>query len=158
MVTLEGAKGIRLDLGCGTQKHPLAFGVDKVVREGVDLVHDLTVMPWPLPDACAHTVFAIHLLQEIPRASMLAFMDELWRVCQPGAEVFLAGYYGTGWRAVADPRFLWNAVTETTFSYFDPASDWYAVLTPTARFSFKHFLRVPMGADSDFNAVLSCIK
>lgn len=154
---LAAAKGIRLDLGCGTKKHPLSFGVDKVAHDGVDLVHDLTVTPWPLPDACAHSVFLIHVWQEIPRAAVLPFMEELHRVCQPGAEIFVAGYYGLGWRFVADPRAV-NPATDTTFCYFDPKSDFYQAFTPKAQFTVAHFLRVPMGADSDYNLVLRAVK
>lgn len=154
---LDAAKGIRLDLGCGSKKHPLCVGVDREAGDGVDIVHDLTVTPWPLPDNCAHSVFLIHVWQELPRSAILAVMDELWRVCAPGAEVFVAGYYGLGWRFVADPRAV-NPCTETTFAYFDPSSDFYQAFRPTATFAFKHFLRVPMGADSDYNVVLQCIK
>jgi hypothetical protein len=50
---LAAAKGLRLDLGCGRFKHELSIGVDREPLEGVDLVHDLTVAPWPLPDGAA---------------------------------------------------------------------------------------------------------
>jgi hypothetical protein len=58
---IEAARGIRLDLGCGRFKHELAIGIDREAHEGVDLVHDLTVAPWPLPDGAAHTVVRVRV-------------------------------------------------------------------------------------------------
>lgn len=150
-------RGIRLDLGCGEKKHPLSWGVDRRGGEGVDCVHDLTVCPWPLETDCAHTVFAIHLWQEIPREAIFPFMSELWRVSKAGAEVFLAGYYGLGWRFQSDPRCV-NPMTEITLGYWDPRSEWYGCVKPEARFEVKYFQRVPMGTDADYNAVLQVVK
>lgn len=157
MSTLEGAKGIRLDIGCGKHKHELAFGVDKVAYEGVDLVHDLTTFPWPLPDDIAHSVFMIHVWQEIPRAFIIPFMEELYRVSKNGAEIFLAGYYGMDFRFLADPRCV-NPMMEHTLAYWDPRGDYYQCFEPKARFELKHWSRVAAGRGSDYNAVLKVIK
>ena len=154
---LEAARGIRLDLGCGRFKHELAIGIDREAHEGVDLVHDLTVAPWPLPDGAAHTVYAISLWQELPRASIRTFMDELHRVCRHGTEVFLAGYYGHDWRWMGNPNCV-NPMVETTLMHWDPRSEWHKVFEPKATFHLKMFARVPASRGADYNAVLACVK
>ena len=151
------AKGLRLDLGCGRHTHDLAYGVDRIDAPGVDCVHDLTVAPWPLEDGCAHTVYAIGLWQELPRASIRTFMDELWRVCRHDTEVFLAGYYGHDWRFLSNP-FCVNPMVETTLMHWDPRTEWYKVFEPKATFHLRMFERVPASRGADYNAVLKAVK
>src|SRR5207253_9987596 len=52
-----------LDLGCGANKVPGAFGIDIVALTGVDLVHDLKATPYPLPESCADTIYLNHVLE-----------------------------------------------------------------------------------------------
>ena len=155
--TLATAAGLRLDLGCGRHKHDLAIGVDKDPHPGVDLIHDLTVAPWPLEDGCAHTVYAIGLWQELPRASIRTFMDELWRVCRHDTEIFLAGYYGHDWRFLGNP-FCVNPMVETTLMHWDPRTEWYKAFEPASTFHLRMFERVPASRGADFNAVLKAVK
>jgi len=39
-----------LDVGCGTNKHPGAIGLDYNPRTGADVIHDLNEVPYPFPD------------------------------------------------------------------------------------------------------------
>lgn len=154
---LDAARGIRLDLGCGRHKHDLTFGVDKVAHEGVDLVHDLTVTPWPLPDDIAHTVFLIHVWQQIPRDRIFAFMDELWRVTRANAEIFVVTPFGVDWKYLADPAAV-NPMGEHTLAAWDSRGDWYQVHQPKATFHLKHWARVAVGRSIEINAVLTPVK
>lgn len=154
---ITAARGIRLDLGCGRFKHELAVGIDKVPADGVDLVYDLTNLDWPVPTGSAHTVYAISLWQELPREYIRNFMDELWRVCRHGTEIFLAGYYGHDWRYLGNPLCV-NPMVETTLMHWDPRTEWYQVFQPASTFHLKMFERVPAARGADYNAVLSCVK
>jgi len=58
-------QGIKVDLGCGAMKQPGFVGVDNRPLPGVDIVHDLELFPWPLPDACASLVMTSHLLEHL---------------------------------------------------------------------------------------------
>jgi SAM-dependent methyltransferase len=42
--------GKLLDVGCGSKKHAGAVGIDRSADTDADVVHDLDVTPWPLPD------------------------------------------------------------------------------------------------------------
>lgn len=57
--------GIKIDLGCGAQKQPGFVGIDNRPLPGVDIVHDLELFPWPLPDECASVVMSSHLLEHL---------------------------------------------------------------------------------------------
>lgn len=155
---LEDARGILLDVGCGANKQPGAFGMDVRPVHGVDLVWDLTQTPWPLPDNCAHTVVLSHVWEHIPPWRTLAVMEEVHRVCRPNAGVFIAGPYGLGYRYVQDPTHC-NPVNESTFEYWDPSalSGLYQVYKPSP-FAIRNWTVIPAGNDRDFNCVLSCLK
>jgi len=58
-------KGVSIDLGCGAHKQDGFLGVDMLDLPGVDVVHNLCVFPWPLPDECASLVMASHLIEHI---------------------------------------------------------------------------------------------
>lgn len=57
--------GIKLDIGCGDKKQKGFVGMDIRKEDGVDIVHDLELFPWPLPDECASLAFSSHVLEHI---------------------------------------------------------------------------------------------
>lgn len=64
---LKKKSGIRLDIGCGAAKQGADWiGMDVRDLPGVDIVHDVTMFPWPLPDESVLTAIASHLLEHIP--------------------------------------------------------------------------------------------
>lgn len=125
---LKEKSGIHLDLGCGDNKQPGFVGMDVRTLPGVDIVHDVNVHPWPLPDDCVTRVMASHLVEHIPPVAVngkgtwfpfVAFMDEVWRVCRVGAEFLISAPYWTSPGFAQDPTHV-NAINETTLAYFDP--------------------------------------
>lgn len=119
---LRAKGGVGLDLGCGLRKQPQFLGVDARPLPGVDLVHDLEVFPWPLPDSCAHSVCLYHMFEHLKPWVVMPFMAELHRVCKHGAQVFISGPYALDFRYVQDPTHV-RPVNEATFCYFDSRSD-----------------------------------
>lgn len=57
--------GIKLDLGCGQNKQQGFVGIDIEAHKGVDIVHDLELFPYPLPDECASFAVCSHLVEHI---------------------------------------------------------------------------------------------
>lgn len=153
------AGGIRLDIGCGANKHPGSVGMDVRKLPGVDIVHDLTKVPWPLPDSCAHTVILSHVWEHIQPWATLPVMEEIHRVCQPEAHVLIAAPYGVGPRFVQDPTHC-NPSNEWTFHYWDPETSGgalYEVYRPSP-FKIVSWEVIPVGYDKDFNVVLKVLK
>lgn len=122
---LADAQGIRLDIGCGARKHGENWvGIDIRRLPGVDIVHNLEVFPWPLPDECVLVAICSHVVEHInPHGGVfMRFMDELWRVTKPGGEVLIAHPHGSSQGFLQDPTHC-NAINETTWAYFDPFED-----------------------------------
>ncbi len=76
-----------LDLGCGNAKESGAFGVDSRPMDGVDLVHDLNTLPWPIDDNSFDQVRAAHIVEHVD--DVLGFFGEIHRVCRNDAIVLI---------------------------------------------------------------------
>lgn len=115
MSKLDGNRRI-LDLGCGLNKQPGAWGVD-LCGDQADQKFDLDVYPWPLPDKHFTIVYAIQVLEHL--ADRVRTMEEIWRVCQYGAIVVISVPDGFCPGYVQDPTHKnpWNI---GTFLYFCP--------------------------------------
>ena len=111
---------MKLDVACGQNKRAGFKGVDIAPGEGVDYVWDLEQYPWkPFAD---NTVSEIHCSHYIEHTKdLIAFMNEIYRICEDGAKItFLAPYYSSI-RAWQDPTHT-RAISEATFLYFQ--KDW----------------------------------
>jgi hypothetical protein len=82
-------EGLRLNLGCGTNKRPGFLNVDKFSVCEPDLVHDLESFPWPWPTNSVVEVTLSHVLEHIGHnpSVFLSFMQELYRVCRGDAVI-----------------------------------------------------------------------
>ncbi len=130
-IIAEHSAGINLDIGCGANKQEHFVGLDIRPLDGVDIVHDINVHPWPLPSECVRMAMASHLVEHIPRTMMdrqgtwfpfMAFMDEVWRIMRPGGEFMMAMPHGSSQRFLQDPTHC-NPCNETTWDYFCPERD-----------------------------------
>lgn len=105
-----------LDLGCGRNKVPGAVGGDRYAVEGVDVVHDLNVYPYPFRSGIFDEIHARHVIEHIE--SVAAFMAELHRLARGSARVYIhtPHYSYTGsWR---DPTHRRN-LSSYSFEYFE---------------------------------------
>ena len=56
---------MKLELGCGPSKGDGYTGMDLFAYEGVDIVHDMDVFPWPIEDGACTEIRAIHLVEHV---------------------------------------------------------------------------------------------
>lgn len=114
---MADAQRVLLDLGCGSRKQPGAIGVDIARVPQVDIVADVT-RPLPFRSDSVDAIYASHLLEHLDNLG--AFMNEVWRICKPGALVQFRFPHGTTpfgiWRDPTHQRGLFL----DTFDYFDP--------------------------------------
>ena len=80
---------LKLNLGCGKSSVPGYVGVDKIRTETTDLVLDLERYPWPWANSSVSDAVLIHVLEHI--SDPIPFMNELWRIMQPGGHVIVVG-------------------------------------------------------------------
>ena len=76
-----------LNLGCGRKLITGALNLDRSPDVGADVVHDLNRMPWPLPSSHFREVHANDVIEHLDDA--VAAMEEIHRVCRPGAIVYI---------------------------------------------------------------------
>lgn len=113
-------KLLRLDLACGQSKKEGFTGVDIADCEGVDVVHDLTKYPWPFESSSVKEVHCSHYVEHIPLDvnggdGLIAFMNELGRICRRGGKVEIVHPFLKSERAFQDP----------THRRFIPAATWH---------------------------------
>ena len=77
----------RLNLGCGRKPLADAVNLDVSDRVGADLTHDLNVTPWPFPDGQFEEVHAYDVIEHV--ADVVAALEEIHRICRPGAVVHI---------------------------------------------------------------------
>lgn len=103
-----------IDLGCGKHKRRDAFGFDCRKESGVNALWDIE-LPLPLKSNCADVVHLSHVVEHV--RDLIPFMEEVYRVCKPGAEVHVTVPYNTSRGAFRDPTHV-RYITEDTFQYF----------------------------------------
>jgi SAM-dependent methyltransferase len=103
-------RGRILNLGCGLKHVPDGVNLDVTPATNPDVVHDLNVRPWPFESGTFEEVRANDVIEHLD--DIVATMEEIHRVCSPGAVV-----------RITVPHFSCsNAFTDIThrhyFSYF----------------------------------------
>lgn len=105
---------IKVDIGCGSRKPEGFIGVDIYPWPGVDIVADLTKF-FPFPDNTVDEIRAYDCLEHLP--NIIHSMNEIWRICKPGATVDILVPSTDGRGAFQDPTHVsfWNI---NSFMYY----------------------------------------
>ena len=75
---------MRLEIGGGTKSRGGGWvNMDQVST--ADIVHDLTVRPWPVADDSCDEVYSSHCIEHVP--NVLAFLHEIVRVGRIGCQI-----------------------------------------------------------------------
>lgn len=106
-----------LDIGCGRNKRAGAVGIDRIGLPEVDVVHDLNDFPYPFADGSFDEIHAIHVIEHLD--SVLATMEEIHRLCRPGARVVIVTPHHSDAVSWQDPTHKWH-LNNYSFLYFDP--------------------------------------
>jgi SAM-dependent methyltransferase len=105
-----------IDLGCGDRKQAGSVGIDLAPLAGVDVIADIG-RGLPLRDSSVDAVHASHVLEHVD--DLVSLMNEIWRVCKPGARVHVTIPHATSsymtWR---DPTHR-RGLNLSTLTYFD---------------------------------------
>ena len=109
-----------LHLGAGEKYRPDAVNVDLVAATGPDLVHDLDVHPWPLPDGHFREVLAYDVVEHLD--DVVRAMEEIHRVCADGAVVKITVPHYSCANAFTDPTHR-HYFSVRSFDYFTGANE-----------------------------------
>lgn len=117
-------KPVIVDLGCGSKKIDGAIGLDRRLEPGVDLICDFE-HELPLKTNSVEIMNMSHIMEHV--RDLIPFMEEVYRVCRPGAKVRIVVPYYASRGAFRDPTHV-RFITEDTFQYFEQPTD-YGVKT-----------------------------
>lgn len=113
-ITVESGR-VAYNLGCGDQKFSGVVGVDSIPRKGVDVIHNLDVFPWPIPDNSTDTIFLFQTLEHLD--NVVRVMEEIWRISKNGGRVIIEVPYFRHQGAFQDPTHK-HFFTSATMLYF----------------------------------------
>ena len=111
---LSQANNLRVDIGCGPRKAPGFIGVDIAPAPGVDIVADLSAS-FPFDDSTVDELRAYDVIEHL--VNRINTMNEIWRVCKPGAKIDIRVPSSDGRGAFQDPTHIsfWNI---NSFKYY----------------------------------------
>lgn len=108
---------VKLNVGCGRDIRPDFVNLDVVPLPGVDVVHDLTVRPWPFDaDRFSH-IELINVLEHPP--DTIGTLEELHRIAKHGATIVVRVPFWNSPDMLADPTHRRN-FSDRTLNFFDP--------------------------------------
>ena len=106
-----------LELGCGFNKTPGAFGVDVIPGSQADLIHDLNLFPYPFDDSTWDRIICLDVLEHVE--DVVRTIEEIWRIAKPDALVEISGPFMSSVHYHTDPTHR-RAFTSRSFDYFCP--------------------------------------
>ncbi len=128
-------RDVKLNLGSGSKKMEGYIGVDILPLPGVDVVCDIS-KGLPFEDAVVDAVWGSHFIEHMP--DTIAVMEEIYRVCKPGATVEFKLPYYMSTSAFKDPTHV-KFLNERTWEYFDKR---YSETGALPEYSLKSNFRV----------------
>lgn len=127
--TTKSKEGICLNIGAGESNMSGFVNLDKRRLKGVDIVHDLEVIPYPLKKDSCITIVGSHIWEHLKPWLTVDIMNELWRIMKPGGRLALSMPYGVNELFQQDPTHI-NSSNQATWQYFDPAFPLWLVYKP----------------------------
>jgi SAM-dependent methyltransferase len=121
---------MKLNMGCGHRKLPGYVNVDVAAECSPDLICDLEQFPWPWASDSVDTVVFCHSLEHLG-AQVEVFkgiMQELYRVCRPGATITIHVPHPRHDDFITDPTHV-RAITPDTMALLSKKAneEWRAI-------------------------------
>ena len=110
----------KLNLGCGHDTRDGWVNLDSAELPGVDVVHDLSVVPLPFADETFSEVLCQDVLEHVDFATVLG---DLHRILVPGGRVTIRSPHFTSRAVYVDPTHR-AAFSVDTFAFFARESDY----------------------------------
>lgn len=154
---------VKLDLGCGKNKHGNCIGIDwSKENSDADIISDLN-RGIPFPDSSADEIYASHILEHID--DLTGILKEIHRVCRNGATVHIWVPFCMNLTAFTDPEhkhffgpgtldfFCWNRKTAGRGPklFNIKKAEWEICYTKWTGRVVKNLVRFTGGVRSPFN-------
>jgi len=107
-------KPTNINLGCGTNILKGWINLDCVALAGVDVVHDLNVLPLPFENECASEILCEDVLEHL---NYIPLLKECHHILLPGGRVRIEVPHFTSSNNYVDPTHR-NMFSIKTFNFF----------------------------------------
>ena len=107
----------KLELACGATKSKGYLGIDRLDLPGVDIVHDLDVLPYPFEEGTFDEVICINGMEHLEKP--LDVLAELHRICRAGAIIHIASPHFSSVDYFTDPTHK-HPFSSRSFDYLVP--------------------------------------
>lgn len=122
--------GDKISLGAGTEIETEKgwVNLDLLPLEGIDVVHNLAILPYPFKAGSAYYIKAKDVIEHLPnytqdlRPMIVAFMEEMYRILQPQGILWIQTPGHDAAFAWADPTHV-RTFTKDSMDFFDPSTD-----------------------------------
>ena len=139
----------KLDIGCGPNKRPGHYGIDRLEYPCVDKVWDVGEDGLRfLEDGCVDCVYASHLLEHVPFVPMLR---EIHRVLKVGGTAEIYVPHGSSVAGYADPTHIRPGYAFRTWDYVESG----AYDLPSFRIVWRRLYFKPRGHHEWFTWIIN---
>jgi predicted SAM-dependent methyltransferase len=113
---------IKLNLGCGHNHKADYVNVDKYGQP--DICHDLEIFPWPWAENTVAEIILNHVLEHLgeSNAVYLKIIQEMYRICAPGAIIRIAVPHPRSDEFINDPTHV-RVITPAGLDLFSKAKN-----------------------------------
>lgn len=106
----------KIDIGCGMQKIPTFYGIDKNPNSQADLILDFIKEKLPFDDNSIEEIICRDVIEHITYHDMVNLMNEIWRVLKPNGIAQIDTVYGIdNW--LKHPNHV-RPILQNQFDYF----------------------------------------
>lgn len=104
-----------LDVGCGINKFPGSFGIDRIPGTSADVLCDLDRAAYPFRDSSFDQIRAVHVIEHV--SDVVRTVEEFHRLARPGGRIFIVTPHYTDFSSFCDPTHRWH-LNSFSFRYF----------------------------------------
>lgn len=122
---------MRLNLGCGRDIRNGWINLDLYEGQGVDIVHDINILPLPFEDGQFDHILCKNILEHL---NYIPVIEEIHRILKGGGILSIRVPHFTSKSNYADPTHI-NLFSSITFNYFVKNSNDYDYERNTTYFS-----------------------
>lgn len=108
-------ENLKINLGCGNKTYDRFVNIDKIKLPGVNLIWDLEKTPLPFKTNSVKEIICEHILEHV--TNYMPLLEEMHRICKPGAKIIISAPYYKYEGAYRDPTHV-RFFTEHSFDYF----------------------------------------
>lgn len=108
-----------LDIGCGQHKYEGAIGIDFNPESKADIIWDLNLYPYPLPENEFDLIICHDVLEHLN--DVIKTMEEIHRIAKPNAKIRIRVPFMSSVNYFSDPTHK-RAFTSRSFDFFIPGT------------------------------------